>query len=571
MTVSPDDDYSPLSPSEPLPLRQAKRRVRLVAGCTLAAFLALSIKVISFSFVAHPGAAALTRPSAPPLYQPKRADIVDRNGMLMASNLVTLSLYANPSKIPDAAEAVAKLSHMFPDFSPAVLHERLDNPKRQFVWLRRNLTPTQAQAVNALGIPGIDFITEERRVYPNGRMAAHVLGFTDVDGHGLSGIEKGLDSRLRQHAEPLTLSLDIRLQHILKNELQKNIDAFTAIGGAGMIMDARSGEILAMVSLPDFDPNQPNHATDDARFNRLTLGVYEMGSTMKIFTTAMALEAGIAGLESKVDARAPIRVGRFKIDDYHAKYRWMTVAEAFKYSSNIASAHLALAVGRQGHQAFMRKLGFLHQARLELPEMGHPLVPAEWRDVSTMTIAFGHGLSINAVQLVNATTAVVNGGLMRQPTLVKDGNRDVPVERVVSEATSRDIRKLLRLTTVSGTGSKAEVPGYFVGGKTGTSEKISAHGYNKKSLLSSFLGVFPAYDPRYVIFVMIDEPKGNKESYGYATGGWVAAPVVQRIIENMAPLLAMQPAARNDPEIFAALMIPGEDNGDGGGEIAEDH
>jgi cell division protein FtsI (penicillin-binding protein 3) len=569
MTPEPDDD-SPLSTPESPALRQAKRRARVVAGFTLTAFLAVTVKIISFSFVTHPSAVALTRPATQPVYQPKRADILDRNGILLASNLVTLSLYANPSKLPDADEAVAKLVQLFPDFDPAVLRKRLGNPKQQFVWLRRNLAPAQAQAVNALGIPGLDFVTEERRVYPNGRMAAHVVGFTDVDGHGLTGIEKGLDARLRQHAEPLTLSLDIRLQHILKNELQKNIDAFTAIGGAGMIMDARNGEILAMVSLPDFDPNQPNHATDDARFNRLTLGVYEMGSTMKIFTTAMALEAGVASLESKVDARAPIRVGRFRIDDYHAKYRWMTVAEAFKYSSNIASAHLALAVGRQGHQAFLGKLGFLHPARLELPEMGRPLVPAEWRDVSTMTISFGHGLSINAVQLVNGAAAMVNGGLMRQPTLVRDGNRDIPDERIVSEATSRDIRKLMRLTIVSGTGSKAEVPGYYVGGKTGTSEKISASGYNKKSLLSSFLGVFPMYDPRYVIFVMIDEPKVNKSSYGYATGGWVAAPVVQRIIENMAPLLAMQPAAANDPNIFAALMIPGEDNG-AGGEIAEDH
>ena len=424
--------------------------------------------------------------------------------------------------------------------------------------------------MNALGIPGLDFITEERRVYPNGRMAAHVLGFTDVDGNGLSGIEQGLNRRLRQHGEPLTLSLDIRLQHILKNEIQKNIDAFTAIGGAGMILDARNGEILAMVSLPDFDPNHPKQATDDERFNRLTLGVYEMGSTMKIFTTAMALEAGIAQLESMVDARAPIRVGRFKIDDYHAKYRWMTVAEAFKYSSNIASAHLALAVGRQGHRAFMEKLGFLAPAQLEIPEMGHPLVPANWRDVNTMTIAFGHGLSINAVQLVNAAAAVMSDGIMRQPTLVQGGNHDIPGVRVVSAATARDIRKLMRLTIVSGTGSKAEVPGYFVGGKTGTSEKISAHGYNKKSLLSSFLGAFPIYDPRYVIFVMIDEPKGNKASYGYATGGWVAAPVVQRIVESMAPLLAMQPANAHDPDIFAALMIPGEDNGTGG-DVAEDH
>jgi cell division protein FtsI (penicillin-binding protein 3) len=204
-----------------------------------------------------------------------------------------------------------------------------------------------------------------------------------------------------------------------------------------------------------------------------------------------------------------------------------------------------------------------------LPEIGHPLVPADWRDVNTMTISFGHGLSINAVQLVNAAAAVVNGGMLHQPTLVKDGNRDVPTERIISEATSRDIRKLMRLTVVSGTGSKAEAPGYFVGGKTGTSEKISAHGYNKKSLLSSFLGVFPIYDPRYVIFVMIDEPKGNKESYGYATGGWVAAPVVQRIVGNMAPLLAMQPMPKDDPNIFAALMIPGENNGEG--DVAEDH
>jgi cell division protein FtsI (penicillin-binding protein 3) len=552
-------------------VRTARLRLRVVRFMTLAAFLALGGKIISFTFLHHEQASStVNRSATPPVYHPKRADIVDRNGTLLATNLLTLSLYANPQKLTDPNFAAAKILQVLPDLDPVTLRARL-NTGRQFVWLRRNLTPTQAEAVNALGIPGIDFITEERRVYPNGSLAAHVLGFTNVDGMGLAGVEKGVGSRLRQRSEALKLSIDLRLQHILKTELTKNITNFTAIGGAAMIMDARTAEILAMVSLPDFDPNKAGQASDDARFNRLTLGVYEMGSTMKIFTTAMALQSGRFALDTLVDARAPIKVGRFKIDDYHAKYRWMTVAEAFKYSSNIASVQLALDAGRQTHQAFLQRLGFLSPLRLEIPEMGHPLVPHPWNDVNTMTIAFGHGLSINAVQLVTAAAAMVNGGVLRQPTLILGGNRDVPAEQVISPEVSQEIRKLMRLTIVSGTGSKAEVPGYFVGGKTGTSEKISATGYNKKALLSSFLATFPAYDPRYMIFVMIDEPKGNRESYGYATGGWVAAPVVQRVVANMAPLLAMQPAPRYDPAILAALMVPGEAPVAGGNNLAEDH
>lgn len=543
----------------PLPLHQARLRLRLVALLVILLFGIAGLRLL-FIAIVHPATDIEPhRPTAPPIYVPKRADLLDRNGMLLATNLTTHSVYANPSKLMDPVEVAHQIAAIFPEQDVGQLIGKLGDRKRQFVWLHRNLTPAQAQAVNALGQPGIEFVMDERRVYPNGRMAGQILGYTDVDGRGLTGLEKGLDARLHNDPNtPVRLSLDLRLQHLLTTELERNIAEFSAIGGAAMIMDAKTSEILAMVSLPDFNPNDPMGATDDQKFNRLTLGVYEMGSTMKIFSTANALEAGVTSLQGHYDVRFPIKVGRFTINDFKGKKRILTTAEVFKYSSNIGSAHMGLQVGSVRQQAFLHKLGLLAPPHLELPEMGRPLIPHPWREVSTMTVAFGHGLSINAVQLVNATAAVMNGGILRQPTLLLNGNAGLPGLQVIPESVSMDMRKLMRLTVTSGTGSHADAAGYFVGGKTGTSEKPSAHGYQKKSLLSSFLALFPMYDPQYVVFVMVDEPKGTAKSGGYATGGWVAAPVVGRVVARMGPLLNLEAADPSDPAIQAALAIPGE-------------
>ena len=530
-------------------------RTRLLIASLLfaAAFLVVAGRLVAVTLL-QPGSEP-TIADAPRAAQveTERADITDRNGIVLATNLVTASLYANPKEVPNPRAAAAALAKVLPELQQAELETKLGSGK-SFVWIKRALTPKQQYAVNRLGIPGLSFQREEQRVYPHGSLAAHVLGFTDIDNRGISGVERQFEKRLAEDHEPLALSIDVRLQHILKEELVKAVDDFTAIGGAGIILDAKTGEVLAMVSLPDFDPNEPGTASAETRFNRSTLGVYEMGSVFKVFTTAMALDSGVTTLKGGYDASHPIKVSRYTITDYHAKNRWLSVPEIFIYSSNIGSAKMALDVGPAGQRAFLGKLGMLQPVALELPELGAPQGPAQWKELSAMTIAFGHGLSVTPMHVAGGVASVVNGGFKVRPTLVK---RDAPVEatRLVKKETSDALRRLMRLVVERGTGKSADAPGYQVGGKTGTAEKAAGHGYKRNALLSSFVGAFPMDDPRYVIFLAVDEPKPNKQSHGYATGGWVAAPAVKRLVERIAPLVGIAPVEEAAPDPKAGLLV----------------
>ncbi len=383
-----------------------------------------------------------------------------------------------------------------------------------------------------------------------------MVGYSDTDGKGLAGVERGLDNLLRSGGEPVELSIDARVQYILAQETAKAIAEFNAIGGSGIVMDVNTGEILAMVSLPDFDPNDPGTATEDTIFNRATLGVYEMGSVFKIFTVAMGLDDHVATLDSSYDATNPIKIGRFTIHDDHAQRRWLTVPEIFMYSSNIGAAKIAVEAGSDRQRDFLGRLGLLRQPDFELREVAAPLVPSVWREVNTMTIAFGHGMSVSPLQLATGVSAVANGGVLHPATLLKrlDGEA-VPGTRVLAETTSVEMRKLLRLVVEHGTGKFAEAPGYVVGGKTGTAEKVSGKHYATHALLSSFVGVFPVNQPRYVVLVSIDEPHGNKQSAGFATGGWIAAPAVKATIERMASIVGIPPVDEDSPEIRRSLMV----------------
>lgn len=484
-----------------------------------------------------------------------RADILDRNGVLLATTLETPSLYANPKLIQNPQRVAQQLARVLPDVSENEIYARLSSDK-SFVWIKRQLTPSQELAVNRLGIPGLQFQPEERRVYPKGNLTAHVVGYTGIDNKGLAGIERGFDEVLRDRHTPVQLSIDVRLQYILRDEIARQVADFTAIGGMGIIMDVNTGEVLAMVSLPDFDPNALDSATPDAIFNRVTLGIYEMGSTFKIFNTAMALEDHVATLASSYDATKPIRVGHFTIHDDHPQRRWLTVPEIFEYSSNIGSAKMALDAGTERQQEFLGRLGLLKAPSFELKEIGAPLVPSPWRNVNTMTIAFGHGISVSPLQMATAVSAVVNGGVLRRATLIKRPAGYAPAgQQVLSENTSAIMRRLLRLVVERGTGKLANAPGYLVGGKTGTAEKVSGKRYDRKELLSSFVGVFPITDPRYLVMISIDEPHGNKQSFGFATGGWAAAPGVKRVVQRMAPLMGIQPVDEDSPEIRRSLMV----------------
>ncbi len=483
-----------------------------------------------------------------------RADIQDRNGTILATSLPTMTLTADSRKILDPEEAVKKLGALLPDLDKKKLLDELKDSKR-FVMIRRRLVPRLVFEINRLGIGGLEFVPDESRIYPSGEVVAHVVGYTDIDNKGIAGLEKGLNERLEGSPEPIQTSLDIRLQTILHRELKEAMREFQALGAAGLIMDVHTGEILSLVSLPDFDPQTAGKASPNAKFNRATLGVYEMGSTFKMFNTAMALDSGLIKPAERFDTIHPIEIGGKTIKDFHPVKHWLNVAEIFMESSNIGSARMAERLGTARQKTFLSHLGLTQKPSLEIPEVGAPIVPsgASWRETTTMTISFGHGIAVNAVQLVAAASSLINDGVPLRPTLLKKNEaaseKRSEEDRVVSSRTSAQMRALMRLVVKEGTAKKAEVPGYIVGGKTGTADKLSGRKYSESARMSSFLGVFPAASPRYAVFVLLDDPKGNAKTYGFATGGWTAAPVVGKVISQIGPLVNLPPI---EPDVMAA-------------------
>lgn len=553
----------------PRPLATARQRLLLIAGLfvILSGVIVFTLCRVSLGFGAHKSAPVIAQDDdsdADDTEPTLRADIVDRNGNMLATTLRMASVYADPKQIQDVHEAAAKLATVLRDETVASLQEKLDR-KMRFIWLKRDITPKEEYDINRLGIPGVDFRYEERRIYPTDALATHVVGYTDRDGNGIAGIEKYFDKQLKDGDEPLTLSIDSRVQHIVRRETLAAVDKFAGIGGIGMMMNVKTGEIISMVSVPDFNPNAPDTATGtgehDPRFNRAALGVYEMGSTFKSLTIAEAFDSGRVHMFDEFDARQPIHIDSFTINDFHPESKIMTVPEVFIFSSNIGTVKIVEKLGTELFKSFLEKLGMMKPAPIELPEVGHPLVPNPWRDINTMTIAFGHGMAVSPTQLLRAESAMVNGGILVTPTLIKKENANAAPQgpRVIGEDASLAMRRLLRLNVIAGTGKKAAVPGYVVGGKTGTSEKIGVHGYIHDKLISSFIATFPMDDPQYVVLVMVDEPKPRKDTHGYATGGWVAAPPVANIIAGAAPILGIAPRDENAPELLHKLSIPGLD------------
>ena len=488
-----------------------------------------------------------------------RPTILDRNGEMMASDLRTVSIFAEPHKIVDRDEAAELLNAVFPDMTGRELRDRLSprrgNNRAKFAWIKREVTPAQWAQVHSLGIPGIGVVPENKRVYPNGNVAAHVLGFADLDNVGIAGIEKWIDSQglndlkgagfvtEAQHLKPISLSIDLRVTHAMRDEMLKAVSRYKAKAAAAALMDVDTGEIIAHVSLPDYDPNQPALAQNDKNINRLQVGVFEMGSTFKALSTAMALDSGKYNLNSTLDARQPLRYGKFRIGDFHGKGRVLTVPEVFVYSSNIGTARMALGVGVEGHKAFLRKMGQLDRMTTELPESSMPIVPKNWGELNTMTISFGHGLAVAPLQALTATAALVNGGLLIPPTYIKRTQEEAALvaKRVIKPETSEAMRYVMRLNAEKGSAARANIPGYYVGGKTGTSEKVVSGRYSKEKVLTSFMAVMPADKPRYLLLTMLDEPEGVPETMGQRTSGWNAAPTSGFIIERIAPMLELTP------------------------------
>ena len=438
-----------------------------------------------------------------------RPDIVDRNGEVLATDVKAPSLFGEPRRIIDKDEAIELLTATLPDLDTTEVRERLSS-RKGFVWLKREITPKQQQDIHRLGIPGIGFLRENKRVYPTGASVAHLIGLVNIDNQGIAGMEKWLDSNgladlhragfaTDRLQKPVELSVDLRVEHALRDELLKAKEKYKAKAASGLVSNVRTGEIVAMVSLPDFDPNNPKEAHDPDRINRLTTGVYEMGSTFKALTLAMALDSGKATLNTLYDARGALHFGKFAIHDTHPLGRSITLSEVFTFSSNVGAARIALAQGVEAHKAFLRKLGQMDRLRTELPESASPIVPKRWSELNTITISFGHGIAVAPLQAVMGINAVVNGGYLIPPTFLKRSEEEAKAmaKRVLKPETSEKMRYLMRLNAEIGTAKRADVKGYYIGGKTGTSEKVVGGRYSKKQVLNSFTAIIPADNPQY--------------------------------------------------------------------------
>jgi cell division protein FtsI (penicillin-binding protein 3) len=536
-------------------LGQARSRIALAMIAVAMIYAVIAVRLVYFG-VLEPGATA-AHMKADATIAARRPDLVDRNGVTLATDINTASLFAEPRRIVDVDEAIEQLATVLPDLDIENAHRRLTS-NAGFVWLKRELTPSQQSQILALGIPGIGFRRETRRFYPKGDIASHIVGHVNIDNAGIAGLEKYIDDRglrdlrnagltLGQPLEPVKLSIDVRVQHFVRDELEKGMERYQAIAAGGVLIDVHTGEILAMVSLPDYDPNKPVHALDKDRLNRMSGGVYEMGSTFKTFTTAMALDSGKVTLEDRFDATRPINIAGFTITDFHGKKRVLTVPEVFIYSSNIGTAKMADVVGVEGHREFLKRIGLLDKLNFELPEIATPVEPREWKKISSITISYGHGVTTTPLQTAVAAAALMNGGKLIPPTLLLRSREqaDSLARQVVHKETSDAMRYLMKLNVQNGSGKRAEVEGYHVGGKTGTAEKVVGKRYSSDKRFNAFLASFPIDDPRYVVLVIIDEPK-PEQGQAAATAGLNAAPMVSNIIRRSAAVLGVQPTFETD-------------------------
>lgn len=504
------------------------------------------------------------RTNTPTMIAP-RGDIVDRNGAPLARTIDAWTIGVHPKKLlGDPMRIAGKLAELMPDKGDqAWFYAQITKPV-SFTYLNRRASPGLIEAVNAIGEPGIVFERETQRLYPQSTLAAHVLGFIS-GGRGMSGIERALDDRLTNPAtmnQPVTLSIDTRVQAAMESELGRAMTTFSARGGGGIVLDAHTGEVIAMVSLPTFNPNRVGMAGSEQLRNITTQSVFELGSTFKPITMAAAIDNGVVtSMERRFDATHPLQVGRFTIHDERGDpKRWLNMAETLIYSSNVATARVADEVGPERMQAMFRKLGFDTRPDIEVREKGRPLWPTFWARTTTMTTAYGHGIAVTPLHLANAYAALVNGGTWRPATLLKvQPGHEVAGRRVISEATSARMRQMLRLIVLRGTGRKGDAPGYRVGGKTGTAEAAVAGGYDRSRNVATFAAAFPMDAPRYVVVAMLDSPLGTKETFGWKTAAWNAAPVVGRTIARVGNILGVVPDDHRDVDVSDIVPTLWED------------
>ena len=569
----PLDPFRPVGPRMPAPApasakpvrereaaeaqrRRAERRLRVTAGCFLAAFLTIGLKMggIATSEAREPEVGATEA-----AIHGQRADVTDRAGRVLATNVTATALYAQPHRMVDPRAAADGLARIFPDLDADLWFGRFTQDGARFRWIRPNISPEQRQAVHDLGEPGLLFARRDMRLFPNGPLAAHVLGgarygMQDVRAAeivGVAGVEAAFDDVLGDPARagaPLRLSIDLRVQAAVERVLGAGMNLMGAQGAAAILMDAKTGEIVAMASLPDFDPNaRPAPATEgdpaaSPLFNRAVQGVYELGSTFKIFTVAQSLELGLTNPATMVDTRGPLRQGKHKIRDFHDYGAQLSVRDVIVKSSNIGTARIAMGVGAARQQDFLRALGFFDPTPVELAEApgAKPLLPPRWPDITTMTVSYGHGLSASPLHLAAAYATILGGGERVRPTLIAGGGGRG--ERVISQRTADQMRDMARAVVTEGTASLADVPGYALGGKTGTADKPRhTGGYWPDKVIATFAGAFPADDPAYVIVVTLDEPQIDAAGEARRTAGWTAAPVAAEMVRRVAPLMGMRP------------------------------
>ena len=550
---------------------QTQTRIRVLMVFIAAAFILIVAKLVTLG-----GTEADARIEGRALDEitATRPAILDRNGTEMAIDIRVPSLYAEPNRMVDKEGAIDAILSVLPDLDENMLRDRLNRDKG-FVWIDRELTPAQKEQILRLGIPGLDFLTESQRFYPGGVEASHIMGMVNIDNKGIAGLESRLDqddvallqelgfARDRQLA-PVTLSLDMRVQHALRAQLEDSLTRYQAIAAAGVILDVHTSEIIAMVSLPDFNPNEPTSFSDEwmgkknQRFNRITLGRYELGSTFKTITFAAALDAGAVSLTDSFDARYGIRFGRYVIGDFHGKHRILQVPEIYKYSSNIGTIRMMQALGKDNYRSFLTRIGFDDPLQVELPETATSVIPDTFSEVGAATASFGHGLSITPLHMAQAVAALANGGILRPATLFPrtQAEADAVGKRIVSPETSDRIRYLMRLNALEGSGSHANkiADGYRIGGKTGTAEKVENGRYVSNRNLNAFASTFPVDDPQYAMVIIVDEPKRENEHSG-DTAGWNAGEMTGRVIAQAAPLLGVQP---DFSEALDDMLVPPE-------------
>ncbi|MCM2454090.1 penicillin-binding protein 2 [Rhizobium sp. CG4] len=539
---------------------QAKSRVGIIALSFTAFYCVIGGRLVQYG-MEKPEIVSSIAPAD--RLMASRPDLLDRNGEVLATDIRTVSLFAEPHRIVDVDEAIEKLRTVLPDLDARGTYQKLSSNSR-FQWLRRQLTPKQQSQILALGIPGIGFRPEKRRFYPGGATASHIVGHVNIDNRGVAGMERYVDSQgladltalgmtTDQPLEPVKLSIDLRVQAILREVIYSWIAKTEAIGAGAVVLDVHTGEVLGMASAPDYDPNNPAEGAKEGWLNRMSNGTFEMGSTFKSFTTAMALDTGKVRITDSFDASAPIRIGGFTIKDFHGKGRVLSVPEIFQYSSNIGTAKMADVVGIQGHKDFLTKLGLLTRMKTELPEVAMPTQPREWKKINSITISFGHGVSTTPLQTAVAGAALVNGGKLIEPTFLprSRADADAVATQVIQPSTSKDMRFLFDWNGTKGSGRNARVDGFDVGGKTGTADKVVNGRYAHDKNFNAFLAAFPISDPQYVVLTFIDEPRTDKGN-GAALAGNTAAPMVKEIISRSAAILGVKPKFGEDG---SALLV----------------